>query len=278
MVERSEQAYIEKSVVLNLTAIIETGVITTVISLNNESIFSYLERDLANPHYLLSCLDNAIVSIDLVTKTAFAISGLPTEPAYVEGIGSEARYSGPLSLVQVDRSTIIIADTQNFCLRQIDRDTMNTSTFAGECENYGTAQNDATVTRENLRLMSPQALIYDKTNQSLYLADGETIYSMSVSGTEVYKIVLNDRYAFNSLILSTEPNQFLIGTTTDEVVSVTQNNEIKVIAGKGLKHNADGQVPGVKFDTAESIVQVNQNSYLLVENSGHKLRGLDLAL
>lgn len=98
--------------------------------------YRHIEPDLANPDYLLYIENNSIKTVSQSTWTPYPVAGR-AEEGYLEGQGNQAKFRGPFRVYQPNSSTIIVADTGNFCLRAISRDTNQTRTFAGKCTEPG---------------------------------------------------------------------------------------------------------------------------------------------
>ena len=65
--------------------------------------------------------------------TTSLIAGSSTSYGYLEDVGANARFDDILSFVQLSKARVILTDSDNHCLRSIDRTTSGTSTYAGNC-------------------------------------------------------------------------------------------------------------------------------------------------
>lgn len=268
---------------LEFTDVFRTSAMNTIISLPNESIFTHLEQDLLNPNTLLACIDNAVATIDIKKRTAAAYSGLPNSAGYVEDRGTKARYNEAISLAQINKTTIIVADKRNFCLRRIERDSINSLTFAGRCTEYGdSGAQEETTTTTDLRLSSPQSLLYEGSTQRLYLADMSSVYYINMADLRVYKLI-DSEYTIYSLVKSAIDPHMFIGAIAGGIVSIHTANGSKVIniiAGQELppleNKALDGDFAKASFNQPRAVIHLYSNLYMTAEYGSSKLRGLDI--
>lgn len=97
------------------------------------------------------------------------VAGFARTPGKIDGRGSEARFNSP-SAVAIDRSgNLIVADTENHCIRRITLAHVVT-TIAGFCGLLGNADGLTTAARFN----GPTGLAIDSSN-NVYVADSRNL-------------------------------------------------------------------------------------------------------
>ena len=93
----------------------------------------HIAEDEFVPGNLLFADGNALKTTDGTTTSVIAGSSILAW--YLEDVGSNARFSGIFSFLQLSRSHIVLADYFNYCFRSVDRTTNLTSTYSGNCTN-----------------------------------------------------------------------------------------------------------------------------------------------
>ena len=111
----------------------ENSNITTYIT--TESWVYHIAEDEFVPGNLLFADQHALETTDGTTTSL--IAGSSISAGYLEDVGSNARFNEILSFIQLSRTLIVLADIDNYCFRNIDRTTNQTSTYSGNCTNRG---------------------------------------------------------------------------------------------------------------------------------------------
>lgn len=109
---------------------------TALLSDSASSNYRHIESDLASPDHLLFIDNNSIKVVSPTTLVTHVIAG-GQDSGYRDGHVSQTKFNSPFSFYQPNSSAIIVADTGNFCLRIINRETNQTSTYAGNCTEPG---------------------------------------------------------------------------------------------------------------------------------------------
>ena len=94
------------------------------------------------------------------------IAGDTTQYGYQEGTGSAARFESIWGCTQISSTRLVVSDTDNHCLRLIDRVSGRTSQFAGQCTKRGYQDGSPALFGD------PQSIIKDvKEPEQLIVAD-----------------------------------------------------------------------------------------------------------
>lgn len=100
--------------------------------LETESTVYSIDKDLLIVGNLLFC-DRSSLKTTNGTQTTL-IAGSASQSGLSDGIGEAIRFSPILEFVQLmDSPLVIIADGENYCLRQLNRLTLQISPFSGSC-------------------------------------------------------------------------------------------------------------------------------------------------
>lgn len=102
----------------------------------NNGFISHIEVDRLNPKKLLYS-DNYSVKSGNKNASTTVVGSTSNKWGYVEGVGTEARFRVIKGFIQINKTTLIVADQANNCLRSVDRQTLQTATFAGQCRKSG---------------------------------------------------------------------------------------------------------------------------------------------
>ena len=94
-----------------------------------------MELDRYRPGYLLYTDLTTLMTID--GTTTHLIAGNSARKGYREGVGAEAWFTYIAGFAQISEKLVVVADTENNCLRLIDRSTNKTSVFSGRCKSRG---------------------------------------------------------------------------------------------------------------------------------------------
>lgn len=237
---------------------------STIIQLYNESIFHHIEQDIRNPDYLLACLDNAVTTVDLKGKKGWAIAGQPSIAGYEEGKGTEARFKTLVSLAQINKTTLILSDSGNGCLRSFNRMTGRTDTYAGYCSDQGSDTAQESMHLDDIRFVEPGPLLYDKDTSILYVIDLQQVYSIKMATILVKKIH--------------EESKPILGFYTD-----IEDNKILATVSKGIVRldlnaklvTSSRVISGFEFEDLYAIVQPEEGIFLVAESGNSKLRSVE---
>ena len=94
-----------------------------------------MEFDRYRPGHLVYTDYSALMTSD--GKTTHLIAGSPTQEGYREGVGVEARFYRITGFAQISEKHVVVADSNNHCMRLIDRSTNKTSVYSGQCKSRG---------------------------------------------------------------------------------------------------------------------------------------------
>jgi sugar lactone lactonase YvrE len=111
---------------------------------------------------------NSVRSIDLADRSVRTIAG-PSNPFdYAEGQAGSARFASPLAVAAAPEGEVVwVADTFHHCIREVSTTSGATRTVAGLCTQEGFADGNS----EESRFSLPAGLVYDATQNVLYISD-----------------------------------------------------------------------------------------------------------
>ncbi len=140
---------------------------------------------------------------------ALDATGSYVEGGFADGPGETARFNGPAGIAFRDE-TLLVADTQNHCIRQIEEGVV--STFAGACGQQG----DAVGTRSNARFALPLGLAVTAAGD-VYVADAANGLRKIGAAGQVVAVKLPSAGA-NGVAFDESSKTLFVGTPNDMLV------------------------------------------------------------
>lgn len=112
--------------------------------------------------------------------TTQTIAGNESSPGYREGIGENAKFNSVEGFHQLSHTQIVVSDSWNDCLRLIDRQSRQTSVYAGPCKSSAS------------RFRGPVSVISDvKKSDSLHVLDKNAVFSVNTQSRGVSIFCVN---------------------------------------------------------------------------------------
>lgn len=250
----------------------------TVLSTDSGGRISHMEFDLE--------INSTIIYSDFTGLRMFmgageeTVVGEPTEGGsgrrgYREGVGTEAWFNWITGFVQVNQTSIIVVDSDNHCLRLVDRKSRQTSTFAGTCETLG--RNDGS----NAKFDQPfcvikdpnkpnKLLVTDKSNYAVRQVDaitGSTVTLFSEwSGLRVPTSISFDALT-KSLIIT---NEHYIGDLRNGSSSVV------IMTGSSSDGFKDGKLLQAQYSHPGDAVPLSAGIRLVADSWNNRLRVVNI--
>ena len=245
---------------------LENSNITTYIT--TESFVRHIAEDQFVPGNQLFADGNAMKTTDGTTTSL--IAGSAISGGYLEDVGSNARFNRIFSFIQLTRSIrpTVLADYNNYCFRNVDRTTNQTSTYSGNCTNRGDRDGvDALFTGPIS--INTQLLIVDFNLSSL-----KKIIVASQHNSTIYK---DSSYRLSTMLQ--DPSTGNIYVTFDHGLGLFdyENKSFSVVAGSS-SHAVfvEGALSQVQFNYPEEVAVLCPHKLLIADKSNHRLRVLDL--
>ena len=233
---------------------------------------------------MLAAWGNALIT----TRTTFPdvkfLAGSVDTEGYIEGLGSQARFKEITSLVQLNRTHIVISDRRNSCLRMLDRVTGQTSPYAGQCGVRGFADGPAL----DVIFDFPSDVMFDERDrQNLIILDD---YNDAIRLLDTSTMTLKTLYA-NDVEL-TRPRYGVIDAYNSDVMYITIKRRIvKYSFSKNAVTHLTGSLPTPEEKRIVSdghytvarygyfisgIAQINQQFLVVTDFWSDKVRVIDL--
>ena len=215
-----------------------------------------------------------------------------TATGFVDGRGTEARFSGPSGgVVLPDRSAIVVADTFNGVLRRIDLATMDVSTIAGKVQVLSTADGVGTAAR----FQSPRAMAVAPDGSALYLADGPTVRKVALPSYTVTTIAgtagqpgytdgtgptVRMGFLLHALEISADSKTLFVADRSNKCLRTVTlaTGAVATVAGApytGANQHVDGSGAAARFSGIGGISRVDNTLYM-ADTFNHVLRAVDL--
>lgn len=185
---------------------------------------------------------------------------------YVDGKGTEARFSRPAGMIRDNDGNFLVCDSGNKCIRKITPDG-TVSTFYGGTSGYS----------GSFSPYGPKGLAMDR-NGNLFVSDGERICKISKDGIGSLVAGGNragyaDGKGSDALFHDPEDiavdgagNVFVADTWNHCVRKISPDGTVTTVAGNGTAGFADGIGAAAMFDTPTGIA-LDAAGYLFVADS-----------
>lgn len=122
----------------------------------------YLEES-----YIVVADSYRIRTLNTLTLEFYDIAGEYGITGYQNGNATQAKFSNVVAFIQPCQSIILVLDSDNHCIRLVDRDSNDTSVFAGICTQAGF--HDGAL--EEARFDSPSDMVLGPNSAVYYVAD-----------------------------------------------------------------------------------------------------------
>ena len=184
---------------------------------------------------------------------------------YAEGIGTASKFATITSMLFVSDNQLIIADRDNHCLRQVTISNLNSSTFAGSCENEGDVEGH----RLTAALLSqPSHLVHDAKNNILYAG---CMYMKQIMQIDLNTDYLSLFHKFANNDLTNIRSMNMLSETTMIISSATKMFAL-------VKDEPDSDVVKVKIAHLENIAGRVSETQLSSVYGAAILDGLDIII
>lgn len=234
-----------------------------------DTFVSHMEKDLKSDLLLFSDGSSLKVTDGEGVTT---LVGSASDIGYREGVGLEARFYYIGGFVQINESTIVVSDYWNDCLRQIDRDTLATSTFAGVCKTAG--HKDGLVSLFD----GPWSILLDSNSTGLFVVDrtNNAIRYVNLATINVTTLP-NLRFLLGPAGMSYDStgDNLLITNNYNIIRYSLQTHSVTVIAGTRSKN---GDLSSIPFQSPRDILILTKNIFLVADDKNHVIRVLDMEL
>ena len=232
----------------------------------------HLAEDEFVPGNLLFADWNALKTTDGTTTSL--IAGSATSGGYLEDVGSSARFQNIRSFIQLSRSLIVLADTSNYCFRNVDRTTNLSSTYSGNCTNRGD--------RDGV-----DALFYNPTSIKLDVKNNTQLLIIDFNLGSLKKIILASKHvstihkesSYRLTTLLQDPSTGNIYVTFLHGLGLIDYESLSfsVIAGSSSQSGlVDGAISQVRFSNPREVAFLCPHKLLIADSSNDRLRLLDL--
>ena len=207
--------------------------------------------------YVSDSNNHSIRQIDIETAEVTTLAGVSGVVGYNDGIGVQARFFIPEGIT-TDGSSLYVADTHNHSVRQIDLDTLEVTTIAGQSGASGYSDETAS----KARFSFPKGIVSDGNN--LYVVDfgNHRIRKVSLingmvttlAGSEKAEAGVDEqtesaRFNYPTGITTDGRNLYVADTYNRTVRKVSlSNGAITTIAGKAeVEGSANGSGVDARF-------------------------------
>ena len=234
----------------------------------------HMELDRYRPGYLLYTDLTTLMTID--GTTTHLIAGSSTQAGYREGVGADARFYYIPGFAQISEKLVVVADTENNCLRQIDRSNNKTSVFSGQCKSSG--YEGGLPGQFNY----PYFVVIDKQDKNqLFITDifSSAVRNVTVNSRVAGTFVQSDSLEYIRRITQEEESGDLYVTAYNALYRITYTQRtVTLISGSPLGDSGheDSTLLDSLFDFPSGLIFIRPKTLLIAEEDKDKLRLVDM--
>ena len=227
-----------------------------------------MELDRYRPGYLLYTDLTTLMTID--GTTTHLIAGNSTQWGYREGVGAEARFNYIPGFAQISEKLVVVADSNNNCLRLINRSTNKTSEFSGQCQSEGYEGGRPG------QFSYPHFVVIDKRDKNqLFITDffNNAVRNVTVNSRVAGTFVQSDSLKYITGITQEEESGDLYVTAYHAVYRITYiQRTVSLISRSGSPGNRDSTLLDSLFNLPYELIFIKPNTLLVADSYAHKLR------
>lgn len=253
-----------------------------VIDAHQDEIYCYMintvDDNIDNLHYSTSQLPDWLELIQENLNMVSTLAGSGTD-GYVNGTGSDARFSAPKG-VAIDRSqNIYIADFANHAIRKITPEGVVT-TYAGT-GNKGWV--DGVANESKFRFPSGLAVdndgnvfVADYLNHCIRkISTNGMVSTFAGDGVSGYVNGRSMNSRFNSpsdIVIDSEDNLYIVDSENNQIRKITKEGDVSTFAGSAISGDKDGKRSQARFKTPLGIAIDGNDNLYVADNGNNKIR------
>ena len=237
-------------------------------------VVRHMELDRYRPGFIVYIDKHTLKTYD--GTTTHLIAGSSTQTGYREGVGADARFNFMTGFVQISEKLVVVADSNNHCMRLIDRTTNKTSLFSGQCQSEGYEDGRPGQFRY------PRSVVMDQRdkNQLLITDSGNAaVRTVDVKSQVVGTFVKSDSLDYIRGITQEEKSGDLYVTAYHALYRITYiQKTVSLISGSpgNSRGSRDSSLLDSLFNNPQELIFITPNTLLISDSNNNKLRLLHM--
>ena len=229
-----------------------------------------MQLDRYRPGFIVYNDYSALMTSD--GATTHLIAGNSTQEGYREGVGAEARFYPITGFAQISEELVVVADSDNHCLRLIDRSTNKTSVFSGQCKSFGYKGGSPG------QFHNPYYVVIDKRDKNqLFITDylNSAVRTVVVDSRVVGTFVWSDSLKYIIGLTQEEESGDLYVTAYHALYRITYTQRtVTLISGSPGWNSGygDSTLLNSLFDWPRELLFITPNTLLIADVWNSKLR------
>ena len=252
---------------------IEKSTPTDFISTAN--VVDHMELDRYRPGFIIFTNEHALMTSD--RRTTHLIAGSSNQRGYREGLGADAWFWDITGFAQISEKLVVVADSNNHCMRLMDRTTNNTSAFSGQCKPHGYQDGRPG------QFYYPYSVVMDqKDKNQLLITDclNNAARTVAMKSQVVGTFVKSDSLQFIRGITQEEKSGDLYVTGNHAVYRITYiQRTVSLISGSTGYYSSgyrDITLLDSLFYLPHELIFIKPQTLLVADNYNDKLRLVDM--
>lgn len=230
---------------------------------------NHMEEDLMYPGNIIFSDARTIRTTD--GKNNSVIAGNPSYEGYLEGTGTSARVNHVGGFYQMNSTHLIFTDRVNHCLRMLNRQTRETSPFAGKCGTSGFQDGI------DSRFYYPWSIIKDESSPNKVIVADTSNHAMRRVDLVTKRVTTMLRTA------ATSPRSMVFNKKGHLLISQSNMlSEFRLadllntnVVGSKLTGTLDGPFSRARFYYPYEIINVRDDVHLVADMGTNKIRIVD---
>ena len=187
-------------------------------------------------------------------------------------MGADARFYLVRGLTQISEKLVVVADTDNHCMRLIDRNNHNTSVFRGQCKSYGYQYGCPG------QFDFPWSVLIDQRDMNQLLITDNSNYAVrtvDVMSSDVGTFIESDSLVFITGITQDEKSGDLYVIADNAVYRLAYIQRtvslITEYTGKNSNGFRDSTLLNSLFDWPDELIFITPHTLLVADKENNKL-------
>ena len=235
----------------------------------------HMESDRYRPGHIIYTDLYVLMTSD--GTTTHLIAGNSTQHGYKEGVGADARFDYISGFTQISERLVVVADTNNHCMRLIDRTTNNTSGFSGQCMSRGYQDGHPGL------FATPWSVVMDQRDKNQLLitdSSNNAVRTVDVMSRAAGTFLKSDSLRYIRGITQEEKSCDLIVTAYHAVYRITYIQRTVTLISGGTGSNSRGYRDSSLLDSLfywpYELIFITPKTLLIADTWNNKLRLVDI--
>lgn len=226
-----------------------------------------IESDLAVEGSLLMSMTYGVVTTDGECITTLA--GNSTR-GFLDGPALSSKFNSIHDFVQLSQSEVILVDANNYCLRKLNRNEGQVTTYAGKCGFLGGDDGSPLLAT----FMIPISIVRPEADAD-YLIVADNYRSTIIRKVNITTRYVSTLYDTQAMIfsLNVDPNHenAFIAVGMHSMIRLHDNNQQDLITGNSRGSHPYGPLANASYAMLKSVIHFAESTYFVADVDNNQL-------